>query len=70
MKNFTGEVFYRVTVPEAPGQPPFCAGVWATESRGRIFEAAPILRWSLNMTVERLEAWVARKGGTMERVER
>lgn len=67
--QFSDEVLYRVTVPPGKHGAGYCAGVWHNARLDRIYEAAPILRWTLNHDLARLVKWVKERGGTMERVD-
>ena len=51
---------YRVTTRR------LCAGLLVED--GRVVLAAPILRWAVGKPLATVWAWVAKMGGTLERV--
>lgn len=55
-------MLYRATMPYAS----ICAGVVAED--GRVVRAAPVFGWAVDKTMKQFSAWVARKGGQVERV--
>lgn len=60
-------VTWRIELPASSHGGPVTCGV-VTDDDGRVTDAAPIMRWSLGVSIREVELWAHRHGGRVERL--